>query len=523
GMFAFALWDRRDRRLDLVRDRLGQKPLYWAWTPRGFAFASELRALLAVPGFSPEIDRDALTQLLRRGAIAAPWSVFRGARKLQPGHRLRVTADGVAAGRRQVDERAYWSVLRVFEEGAARPLAGDDGELTDAVEALIGDAVEAATVSDVPLGAFLSGGVDSSLVVALLADRRAAPRTFTIGFGDPRYDESEPAAAIARHLGTRHETLHVGEDEALAVVPELPEIYDEPLADPSQVPTALLARLARRHVTVALSGDGGDERFAGYEHYRLLARLAALGRLPRPLLAGGAAALAWLPEGTRLARLGRFLVAARSPEEVHLRLVSVWKRPAELVIGAAEPPALLVRPAGWPRIADPVRRAQALDAATYLPDDVLAKVDRAAMAVSLETRVPLLDHRVVELAARLPGRLLVRGGRGKWVLRQVLARHLPAELVDRPKRGFSVPLDAWLRGALRDWAEALLAPERLRREGVFAVDAVRGVWEEHLAGHGDRGLYLWPLLSFQAWRERWCDGRGALSAPAGPARAVADG
>jgi len=534
GMHAQAIWDREERALTLVRDRLGQKPLYFGWVRPGLlGFASELKAFHAVPGFAPEIERRSLPLLLRRGCIPAPWSIYRGVWKLPPGHRLRLDPAGIAPGADLGGaSEPYWSAVEAIERGAAEPFEGGDEDAAGALEELLGDAVELCMISDVPLGALLSGGVDSSTVVALMAKRSPGRvRTYSIGFSPSRFDEAPHAARVAAHLGTEHTELYVTEEDALAVVPELPAIYDEPFADSSQIPTYLVCRLAREHVTVALSGDGGDELFGGYPKYRQLATLLKLGRLPGPLAAAGAFAARHLPfpsaprlhalgaAGERLAaleikekagKLAGYLDRARTPDAMTVRLLSLWTDPAALLPGVEEPLTGLTDPGRWPRIADPIRRAMAADMLVYLPADILAKVDRAAMAVSLETRVPLLDHRVVELAARLPRRLVTR----KAVLRRVLHRHVPAALVERPKMGFSVPLDGWLRGRLRGWAEDLLEPGRLAREGFFDPDAVASRWRRHLDGAEDLAAFLWPVLMFQAWHERWVARPVAAPAPA---------
>jgi asparagine synthase (glutamine-hydrolysing) len=533
GMWAMALWDRERRELTLVRDRLGQKPLYFGWLRPGLlGFASELKAFHAVPGFAPEIERRALPLLLRRACIPAPWSVYRRIWKLRPGHLVRLKPEEITPGADlAAAARPYWSAVEALERGQADPFPGGDEAAADALEELLGDAVELCMVSDVPLGALLSGGVDSSAVVALMARRSAQRvRTYSIGFASRRHDEAPHAARVAAHLGTEHTELYVTEEDALAVVPDLPAIYDEPFADSSQIPTFLVSRLARRHVTVALTGDGGDELFGGYPKYRQLTTLFRLGRLPAPLRAGlGFAArhapwpaaphweklggighrLAGLEAKEKAAKLAGYLAETCSPDEMIVRILALWRDPGTVVLGAEEPPTALTDPSLWPRLAEPIRRAMAADTLLYLPDDVLAKVDRASMAVSLETRVPLLDHRVVELAARLPLPLVT----GKAVLRRVLHRHVPPALVERPKMGFSVPLDAWLRGRLRDWAGDLLAPERLARAGFFDPAPLAARWASHLAGRSDQGAWLWPVLMFEAWRERWASGSAGAAVP----------
>ena len=526
GMFAFAVWDRKERALELARDRLGQKPLYYGWVNGALLFASELKAFRQFPGFTPNINRDALTLLFRRGCIAAPHSIFHGVYKLQPGHRIRFRGRDLAEGNRDTAQEPYWSALAAMEGGGENPFQGSEDEAADALEQLLRDAVQICMVADVPLGAFLSGGIDSSVIAALMqAESRSPVRTFSIGFWEERYNEAPHAAKVAAHLGTDHTELYVSEQDALGVIPRLPEIYDEPFADSSQIPAYLVSSLARQRVAVALSGDGGDELFGGYAKYRYFDRLRRLALLPEPAL------LAFFEVACRLpfpdakrwrawrigrvgnwfadralkekaVRLGSFLEAAHTPEEMYIQLASIWKKPAELVVGAVEPPTILTAAGRWPRL-QPLRQAMAVDMVTYLPDDILVKVDRAAMAVSLETRIPLLDHRVVEFAARLPLRMNYRNGRAKLLLRKVLYRYVPQHLVERPKMGFRVPLEKWLRGELRAWAEELLAPARLRREGVLATDPIRQKWQEHLTGDRDWSGYLWPALMFQAWQERW--------------------
>ncbi|HVR30118.1 MAG TPA: asparagine synthase (glutamine-hydrolyzing) [Thermoanaerobaculia bacterium] len=528
GMYAFALWDRSERALTLVRDRMGQKPLYWAETTGGaLLFASEPRSFWHFPGFQPEIDRDAASLLFRRMSIPAPYSILRGVRKLEPGSWLRaaVAEDGSV----RLSQGTWWSTQAVLEAGARDPLPGGREAAAEALEPLLADAVELCSIADVPLGAFLSGGIDSSLVVALLQRASARPvRTFTIGFRDRSYDETAHAARVAAALGTDHTTLEVGERELLEVVPQLPRLYDEPLADSSQIPTYLVCRLARPHVTVALTGDGGDELFGGYAHYRQYQRLLRLSRLPRPLvrMATGTLARLPLPQAPRLAaalglrdqgfsdglrKLDSLLEQARTPQEIYLHVISTWKNGGP-VRGAVEPPTLAADVGQWPKIAPPLAQAMAVDAVTYLHDDVLTKVDRAAMAASLETRIPLLDHRIVELAARLPIAIRWQSGRGKLPLRDLLARHLDPRLFERPKRGFSVPLSRWLRNELRPWAEELLDERRLDEGGLIDPPPVRQMWREHLAGEANWAGYLWPVLTLESWRRAWRAAPAALPA-----------
>jgi asparagine synthase (glutamine-hydrolysing) len=521
GMFAFALWDRAERRLHLVRDRLGVKPLYYGRCCGAYLFASELKALRPFPGFQPEVDRDALALLLRHNYIPGPHTIWKGVSRLVPGSILTLTAEGPAA------PVPYWSARALAEAGAADPFRGTEAEAVERLDALLRDAVRLRLVADVPLGVFLSGGVDSSVVTALMQAQSSRPvKTFTIGFHEGGYDEAGYAREVARHLGTEHTELYVTAAEARDVIPRLPALYDEPFSDPSQIPTYLVAALARRHVTVALSGDGGDELFAGYNRYALGRRLwRSVGWMPRRMRAAAARALtllspaAWdavlgpvrpvLPAparvgnpGDRIAKLAGVLVAD-GPDELYRRLISHWKEPAALVPGSTEPPTALTDRRQWARLPEFTQRMAYLDLVTYLPDDILVKVDRASMGVSLEAREPLLDHRLVEFAWRLPTSLKVRRGRGKWVLRQVLFRYVPPRLIERPKTGFGIPLEAWLRGPLRDWAEALLDERRLKTEGFFDPAPVRAKWQEHLAGRRNWHYYLWSILMFQAWREHW--------------------
>jgi asparagine synthase (glutamine-hydrolysing) len=509
GMFAIALWDRANRTLHLVRDRMGIKPLFYARTGRGAFFASELKSFYAA-GLSLDIDPASVASFLRYGYVPAPHAIYRGVTKVLPGEVVSLDMSGA------VHRRRYWSLETAARAGSANSFSGDDRDAEDALHALLADAVSINMMSDVPLGAFLSGGIDSSLVSALMvAAGRGPVRTFSIGFPDFGYDESVHAAAVAKHLGTAHEQMSVTAAEALAVVPSLPDIYDEPFADSSQIPTYLISRMTRARVTVALSGDGGDELFAGYNRHVFAAgRLAMLRQLPLPLRRSAAALLSAVP-GAGVEAAARLLppslrvsqpalklqklaeVLALDGDDIWRRLVSQNNDVAALMPGVAEHRLAL------PDMEDDLlARMQVYDAATYLPDDILQKVDRAAMAVSLEVRPPLLDHRVVEFALALPARLRIRNGESKWLLRRVLDRYVPRPLVERPKMGFAVPLDDWLRGPLRDWAEDLLDPQRLGG-GLLDAAAVRRLWEEHLTGRMNRSYGLWAVLMFEAWRRRW--------------------
>lgn len=511
GMFAMALWDRNDGTLTLMRDRMGEKPLYAGFIGGSFVFASELKALADLPGLDTTPDPRALSLLLRHNYIPAPFSIYRQISKVSPGCWLQL-----GAAQRHIGEmpaqRSYWSAALVAREALDHPLSfDDDTQATDALEQVLGAAVRRQMVADVPLGAFLSGGVDSSVVVALMQRESSRPvRSFSIGFDDTRYNEAQYAAAVAAHLGTDHAEHYVSDRDALDLVPGLSRVYDEPFADSSQIPTMLVTRMARQHVTVALSGDGGDELFCGYGRYfRAAAWWHRRERVPTALRGPMSAAFqrlaAMVPAGKRRDSVEKLaqVWGAEHAGSFYREFVSYWKNPAEALIAADVPTTIFDEsPAGgiFPSMT-------LLDVQTYLPDDILVKVDRAAMAASLETRVPMLDHHVYAFARELPMHYHVRGGQGKWLLRQVLYRHVPRELIERPKKGFSVPLAQWLRGPLRDWAEALLDPARLRQEGVFRESAVQLKWREHLSGRRDWSKHLWSILMMQAWMEaRQSDG-----------------
>ena len=513
GMFAFALWDRREQRLHLVRDRLGIKPLFYTWMGQTLLFGSELKALRAHPAFQTEIDRNALALHLRYSYIPAPYSIYQGVKKLTPGAILTIAAAQGAGG---AQPQPYWSARQIAEQGVAHPFQGSDAEAESELDRLLRQSVSQRMIADVPLGAFLSGGVDSATVVALMQAQNERPvKTFTIGFYEDSYNEAIYAKAVAAHLGTEHTELYVTPEEAQAVIPRLPTLYDEPFSDPSQIPTFLVSQLARRHVTVSLSGDGGDELFAGYNRYYYGRQIwQNVSWLPRPLRAAGGKLLGLfspgqleaVQKGTRQSEVAEKVrkvaevLGAENPEAVYYRLVSHWKEPTAVVKGSVEPPTILSDCRRWANLPDFTQRMMFLDLVTYLPDDILAKVDRASMGVSLEGRVPLLDdHRVVEFAWRLPLKFKIREGQSKWLLRQVLYRYVPPAMIERPKKGFSVPIDAWLRGPLRAWVEDLLSEPRLRQEGYFNPQPIRQKWCEHLEGKHNWHYYLWDVLMFQAW------------------------
>jgi asparagine synthase (glutamine-hydrolysing) len=519
GMFAFAFWDARAQRLTLVRDRLGIKPLYWARAGKQFLFASELKALRAHPDFSAELDMTALAGYLRQAYVPSPRSIYRDAQKLPPGHMLTIEAGGEPV------TTPYWNLREIAAQGQRhatnRPI--DNIAAIDELDKLLRDAVKLRMIADVPLGAFLSGGIDSSTVVALMQAQSDRPvKTFTIGFHERGYNEAVHAKAVADHLGTEHTELYVKPEDALALVPQIPDWYDEPFADASQLPTYLVSQMTRRHVTVALSGDGGDELFAGYSRYAWANRLERwAATAPLPLRHAASAMLRavspghWdmlshaIPEGRRPRHLGHKLhklaglLTQPNADAVYRQLVGFWHEPGELLSQDHAPYGPLGDASIAGDLPDFTARMQYLDTVTYLPDDILTKVDRASMAVSLEARVPLLDHRVVAHVWNLPADLKLRAGKAKWLLRQVLYRYVPPSLVERPKMGFAVPIDSWLRGPLREWAESLLDESRLKREGILNPAPIRRKWQEHLSGTRDWQYDLWVVLMFQAWHEKW--------------------
>lgn len=516
GMFALAIWDREMRQLFLARDRFGEKPMYYGWQGTGnqstFLFGSDLAALQRHPRFSAEINREALGLYMRHNCIGGEYSIYQGIHKLLPGHLLTLTS-----GQTEPRLRAWWSAAEVAQHGVAQPFTGSPEQAVDQLETLLRIAVGQQMVADVPLGAFLSGGIDSSTVVALMQAQSSRPvRTFSIGFHEEGYNEAEHAKAVAKHLGTDHTELYVTPEQALAVIPKLQILYSEPFADSSQIPTFLVSQLARQHVTVSLSGDAGDELFCGYNRYQITARLwGRVSRLPRPFRQLAASAVTAVPPGVwdKLGGLlpmsragdklhkGAALLGSRSVADLYRGMVSHWSDPASVVLGATEPATVLTSLNPALQDLGDVERMMALDMLSYLPDDILVKVDRAAMGVSLETRVPFLDHRVVEFAWSLPLAYKLRGGVTKWPMRQVLYRHVPRELIERPKMGFGVPIDRWLRGPLREWAETLLAEPRLRAEGYFDPAPIRQKWVEHLSGKRNWQYHLWDVLMFQSWLE----------------------
>lgn len=527
GMFAFALWDREERILHLVRDRLGEKPIYYGWMGNVFLFGSELKSLKPHPQWVAEIDRDVLALYMRYAYVPSPYSVYKNIYKLSPGVILSLKAGnrGSECKESLIGFTTYWSVRDAAEAGVKQPFRGSDAEAVISLDKLLRNAVSDQMVADVSLGAFLSGGVDSSTIVALMQAQSDRPvKTFTIGFNEAGYNEAEHAKLVAQHLGTDHTEVYVEPRDAMAVIPRLPALYDEPFGDSSQIPTFLVAQLARRHVTVSLSGDGGDELFGGYNRYfwgpdiwryaRFLpfSLRSAMGKGIRSLspqawdkLFNASAFL--LPNklrygmpGDKIYKIANFLTA-KNQRELYNKFVSCCDEPTSVVLGSKEILTDIKDPAMQPDLDGFIERMMYSDQISYLPDDILVKVDRAAMGVSLETRVPFLDHRVVEFAWQTPLDMKIRGGKGKWLLRQVLDQYVPRELIERPKTGFAVPIDSWLRGPLKDWAMSLLDEKRLIAEGFLNPGLIKTRWQEHLSGRMNRQYYLWNVLMFQAWLE----------------------
>lgn len=498
GMFAMAVWDRDTRKLSLIRDRMGIKPLYYGWAGRDFLFGSELKALRAHPAFTAEIDRDSLALQMQFQYVPGPHSIYSGIFKLKPGCIATLLPDQAVPGASPVVEE-YWSIEQVANRGIETPFRGGEEEALEEFEGLLLDAVRLRMISDVPLGAFLSGGIDSSLVVAAMQAQSSLPvRTFTIGFHQQEVDESAFARKVAQHLGTAHTELIVDPQDALNAVPHLPEIYDEPFGDSSQIPTYLVSRLARQSVVVALSGDGGDELFGGYTRYlrnqRYWDRISKLPRPLRPLLAG---VLSRSSSSRRVRRIADYL-GSKDRATFYARSTSYWNMSEKVVIGAGPNRARLLR-ANSAETRSFAQEMMNTDMSGYLPDDILVKVDRASMAVSLEARVPLLDHRLVEFSMRIPLSMKIREARGKYLLRKLLFRYVPEQLVERPKAGFGIPLAEWLRGELRSWASDLLSTEQIRSDGFLDPVCISSIWKTHLTGKEDLSGLLWQVLTFQSW------------------------
>lgn len=527
GMFAFALWDTRERLLHLVRDRIGIKPLYYGFVGDAVLFGSELKALRCHPEFMGEIDRDALALFVRHNYIPQPYSIYRDTHKLTPGTILTLRAPSDRDARPQ----SYWCMRQIAEAGQADPFTGSPVEAIEQLKSLLSESVRLRMIADVPVGAFLSCGIDSTTVVALMQAQTAQRvKTFSIGFLNQEYDEAPYAAEIARHLGTDHTELYARPEEALELIPSLPYYYDEPFSDSSQIPTMLVSALARKQVTVSMSGDGGDELFAGYQRYMLGQQVAHLLKIPKYVRLFGARVISggvgmwperWLPNinisnsrplGDLLSRRRldklRLALQCDTVEQLYLPVISHATAPTELVLASREPLTTMTDRSRWSRLNSSVHQMMYLDLLTYLPDDVLTKVDRASMSVALEARVPLLDHRVVEFSWRLPLSLKLRQGVAKWILKQIAYSFVPKKLLQQPKRGFTVPLGAWLRGPLRAWAEDLIDETAVRNQGFLNTQFVRSLWKNHLRGTADNHAVLWDVISFQAWL------RSQRSAPA---------
>ena len=524
GMFAIALWDREQNLLTLARDRLGEKPLYWGWQGENLYFSSELKALKANTFFKTEVDRNSIPLLLRHNCIPAPYSIYKDIYKLKPGHYVQIALSNLTQACK-AKPILYWSFNNIVEAGLKEQFEGTPTQAVDSLEKALLTSIDDQMLSDVPLGAFLSGGVDSSTIVALMQTQSSTPiRTFTIGFDDERYNEAIHAKAVAKHLGTDHTELYIQTSDALDIIPKLPDIYSEPFSDSSQIPTFLVSKLASQHVKVALSGDGGDELFGGYNRYLMAQNIWQQSRkfpkkarklishvlrtfpskswdtvfenltpvLPKPLRIR--------TPGDKVYKLAEVLTTD-DKHEYYQKLTSHWQQPNDIVINGSEPATLINTPSAWPKTDNFQHAMMAIDAQTYMTDDILVKVDRAAMANSLETRVPMLDHRIVELAWKMPLDYKIRNGEGKWLLKQVLFRHVPQQLIERPKMGFAIPLHDWLRTSLRDWAESLLDESILRQQGYFKPEPIRKMWLEHLSGKYNHQNQLWDILMFQAWLE----------------------
>ncbi|MGH1352633.1 MAG: asparagine synthase (glutamine-hydrolyzing) [Methyloligellaceae bacterium] len=518
GMFAFALWDKKNRTLTLGRDRIGEKPLYYGWQGNTFLFSSELKAIRKHPAFKAKVNRNGLALFLRHSYIPTPYSIYEGIHKLTPGTTLTISLEN-----QDTTPIQYWSMHGTAQKHDS--FTGSETEAVEALDSVLRQAIQNQMASDVPLGAFLSGGIDSSTITAIMQSQSEKPvQTFTIGFEDKNYNEADQAKAVAKHLGTSHTETYVTPRDALNLIPDLPKIYDEPFADASQIPTFLVSKTTRQHVTVALSGDAGDELFGGYNRYfwtnNIWRKIGFVPVIIRQMGAQGISALspaAWnnifthvskfLPKNLQVAQPGdkahklAQVLAANSPENIYWGLVSHWKQPTDVALNAIEPPTVLTNNS-YPVHLDFEHRMMYQDTLSYLPDDILTKVDRAAMAVSLETRVPFLDHKVIDFAWSLPLNLKIRNGQGKWILRQVLNKYVPTSLIDRPKMGFGIPIDSWLRGPLKDWAENLLSPQRLRNEGYLNPAPIQEKWQQHQSGKFNWQYYLWNILMFQSWLEQ---------------------
>tara|TARA_B110000305_G_scaffold106703_1_gene120020 strand:- start:3212 stop:5131 length:1920 start_codon:yes stop_codon:yes gene_type:complete len=516
GMFAIALWDKRSEKLSLACDRIGEKPIYYGWVNGHFVFASELKAIKKFPDFKNPIDRNSLALFLRFNSIPAPHSIYQDIYKVEAGQIIQIQADS-----KQINKHNYWSVEEVYKKGSLYPFTGSPEEAVNQLNKLLVSAISSQMQSDVPLGAFLSGGIDSSTVVALMQSQsNQKVNTFTIGFNDKEFNEAKHAEMVAQHIGTNHSDMYVSDNDALNIIPDLPNIYDEPFGDSSQIPTYLVSKFAKQKVTVALSGDAGDELFGGYNRYvfaeQMFSKVIKTPKFVRQLMSStifsireerwndllnGLLSKRFANTGNKLYKAANAL-SAKSIRDLHFKLVSQIENPSEWLIGSDEYKIALNDDVERFIELNSIEKMMAYDLITYLPADILTKVDRAAMAVSLETRVPFLDTDVIKFSASLPLNLKIRNGTTKWVLREVLYKYVPKDLIERPKMGFGVPLAEWLRGPLKDWAESLLDEKRLHQEGFFDAEFVRNKWLEHLSGRRNWHHQLWNVLMFQAWLEK---------------------
>lgn len=516
GMFAIVLWDIETKQLYLARDRFGEKPLYYGWQNNTFLFSSELKPLTLHPAFEKEVNKGSIALLLKHGYIPTPYCIWKNISKLPSAHYIVISENQT-----QPEVKCYWSFTDMVESAEEVKVSLTDDEAVNQVEYLLTKSIERQMISDVPLGALLSGGIDSSLVTALMQKVHTSPiKTFSIGFEDPKFDESKYAEAVAEHLGTEHTSLIMKPSDLLELVPDIAKIYDEPFADKSQLPTTIVSRLAKKHVTVVLSGDAGDEIFGGYSRYYLIQNLwSKLDKLPKMARKSLSELLTtFSPEQSNLLfgwffklidrptlpdkvyKLGERLAQVNGLDELYLAYITELNNPEKFIKGLnVTPEYFLGDTLNWPNINNPIERMMAIDTLTYLTDNILVKVDRAAMSTSLELRAPFLDHNVVEYAWKLPFKFKYRDGETKWALRQVLYKHVPKELIDRPKQGFGIPLNDWLRGPLKDWAEELLSVEYLNTQNIFNSEEVRKVWSQHLSGNREYGARLWSILMFQAW------------------------
>jgi asparagine synthase (glutamine-hydrolysing) len=523
GMYAIALYDSVEKVLYLVRDRMGEKPLYYGWNNGVFLFGSELKAIKSFPGFSGVVDRSALALYLQYDYVPAPFSIYKGIKKLPQGSYIKIKMNSGRWDSKQIlDPIEYWSLKDVALSGQSNTSKkSNEHKLIDKLDDVLSESIEQQMISDVPLGVFLSGGVDSSLVASLMQKNSMDKiQTYTVGFNERSYNEAEYAKKVALHLGTEHTELYVSPEQAIKVIPKLPLIYDEPFADSSQIPTFLVSEMAKKHVTVAISGDGGDELFGGYNRYTMACKIwKNVEKTPffvRKALSKGITSVSprmWdnlgsiIPQRLNIAHPGdkayKFadILLASEIGDVYNRLVSHWENSCDIVIGCNN----INKPIYESHFINDEHNMMFLDSVTYLPDDILTKVDRASMASSLETRAPFLNHKVVEFAWNLPLDIKIRDSKGKWIVRKVLDKYVPNKLIDRPKMGFGIPIDSWLRGPLKDWAESLLDESRLKSEGFFHPEPIRKIWAEHLSKQGNWHHHLWSILMFQAWLEQQVD------------------